>query len=273
MDTVNFETAEEHWIEIDGLKIHYREAGEGKCLVLIHAAGHSLEDFNSIFDKLKTSYRVIAIDLPGHGKSDLFDPPTFANVITLSKYIQEFSKQVVKEKAIYLGNSIGGFLSISLALASPELVKGLVLVNSGGFNEPGLIADNFTRLKGKEWITRIVWNTFPSLYIKVKNEFTKDILSRIRNNKTDNAIKTNASIWRSFLLPEHNLRERAKEIECPTFLIWGKRDPVIELKIGIQATQLIPDARLELLNTGHLPFAEDPENFFTVLKSFLETIE
>lgn len=260
-------------IDINGVQIHYKEAGNGKCLVLLHAAGHDLRDFDSIYDSLSKTYRVIAVDLPGHGESQVIEPPSSINILKLTEIIQGFAQIVVQEPAIYIGNSVGGYISISLALAQPDNVKGLVLINSGGFNEPSFITNNFTHLKGKEWITNLLWNIFPDLYIKIKNKYTTEILNRIKLNKNKNSVETNASIWRSFLYPEHDLREKAKQVQSPTLLIWGKRDPVIELKIGIHAAQTIPDARLELMNTGHLPFAEDPEKFLSILEPFLNTIQ
>ena len=92
------------------------------------------------------------------------------------------------------------------------------------------------------------------------------------NNKTDKAISVNAAIWISFVSPEHDLRVSAKSIKAPTLLVWGKFDPVIPYEIGKNIEKIIPNSKLMLLDTGHIPFAENPDMFLNILLPFLKTL-
>lgn len=79
-----------------------------------------------------------------------------------------------------------------------------------------------------------------------------------------------SELWRSFASPEHDLRGQAGSITAPTLLIWGRHDPVIPLKFGKRAAAAIPGARLEVLDTGHVPHTSDPEGFAGHLIPFAE---
>ena len=92
------------------------------------------------------------------------------------------------------------------------------------------------------------------------------------NNKTDKAISVNAAIWRSFVSPEHDLRVSAKSIKAPTLLVWGKFDPVIPYEIGKNIEKIIPNSKLMLLETDHIPFAENPDMFLNILLPFLKSL-
>src|SRR4051812_37596215 len=112
--------------------VAYSDAGSGRAvlLLLLHATLHDRHDFDPIIDALARRHRVFAIDWPGHGESaaaECITGPLLADV--LEDIVDELSlKQVV-----IIGNSVGGSAAARLAITRPELVKGLVLVNTGGF--------------------------------------------------------------------------------------------------------------------------------------------
>ncbi|MCE9598680.1 MAG: alpha/beta hydrolase [Spirochaetia bacterium] len=250
--------------------ITYREKGQGTPVIMIHATGHDHHDFDAIFPTIAETYRAIALDLPGHGESFMPSPPESATVLVMANALEEFVEGISKEPVILIGNSVGGFSAIRLALSKPGRVKALVLVNSGGFHDLTLGTRMFTRLKGTEVFTSLVWNKFPENYIKARNSHSQEILERIQRSKTVEHVAVGAAVWRSFLLPEHDLRESAKNLNTPTMLIWGELDPVIPGELGLQAAKIIPGAKIKLMKTGHTPFAEAPEEFLKHLLPFLE---
>jgi pimeloyl-ACP methyl ester carboxylesterase len=65
-------------------------------------------------------------------------------------------------------------------------------------------------------------------------------------------------MWHSFSLPEHDLRTQAESITAPTVLIWGRDDPVLPLRAGETARELIPGSRLVVIESGHLPHTTNP---------------
>jgi pimeloyl-ACP methyl ester carboxylesterase len=65
-------------------------------------------------------------------------------------------------------------------------------------------------------------------------------------------------MWRSFKLPEHDLRSRAARITAPTVLVWGRRDPIVHPRCGTAANELIAGSKLVLVDSGHAPQTTDP---------------
>lgn len=259
-------------LSVPGGTIAYRDSGRGNPVILIHAAGHDHHDFDSIAEKLKEKYRVLALDLPGHGRSSMPAAVDAATAMQMADAVEQFILKQTAEPVILIGNSVGGYSSVRFALRHPQMVRALVLVNSGGFHDPTFSGRMFTSLKGTEWFTSLMWNKFPETYLKQRNPAAEEILARIRMGKTDEAIALNASIWRSFNDPEHDLRAAAAKVNVPALLLWGESDPVIPGEIARKAVQIIPGAKLVLVNTGHSPFAEAPEEFLKHLTPFLESL-
>ena len=72
--------------------------------------------------------------------------------------------------------------------------------------------------------------------------------------------------------PDHDLRERAKNLQTPTLLVWGNNDPVIPIEIGKKAEKISPNSKLMILETGYIPLAEYPEGFLKILLPFLQRV-
>ncbi|KAK9365555.1 Alpha/Beta hydrolase protein [Lipomyces kononenkoae] len=88
--------------------------------------------------------------------------------------------------------------------------------------------------------------------------------------KTKEGGWVNASLFQSFLEPEHDLRSQAKQITVPTLLVWGVRDIIVPLDAGQYAHKLIPGSKLELFETGHVVFSSMPAEFLRVFEHFIE---
>jgi pimeloyl-ACP methyl ester carboxylesterase len=82
--------------------------------------------------------------------------------------------------------------------------------------------------------------------------------------------ETVAAVWRSFVAPESCVLDLARNIQCPSLIVSGARDPVIAPASGRAAQDAIVGARLIEMDTGHSPFAEDPDGFFAELSPFLD---
>jgi pimeloyl-ACP methyl ester carboxylesterase len=77
-------------------------------------------------------------------------------------------------------------------------------------------------------------------------------------------------LWRSFSSPEHDLRRQASSIRAPTLVVWGRRDPVIPLRVGRRVVSLIPGAQLSVFDSGHVPHTTDPQRFAAELTAFAD---
>jgi pimeloyl-ACP methyl ester carboxylesterase len=120
-------------------------------------------------------------------------------------------------------------------IAYDEQVRGLVIVDGGGFAGRPPHVRAFCALMARPGFLRAV-----------------------------------SELWRGFASPEHDLREQAPQIAAPTLVIWGRRDPVIPVKVGRRIAATIPGAQLVVLDSGHVPHTTDPDGFAAQLIPFAE---
>src|SRR6202162_313417 len=128
-------------------EVAYVQTGAGRPVVLLHATLHDRHDFDPIVEALGRRRRVVAVDWPGHGESQSTDSVTGP---LLADVLDDIVDALDLEDIVLIGNSVGGSAAARLAITRPELVRGLVLVNTGGFvpNTPFTAA--FCRLMGTE---------------------------------------------------------------------------------------------------------------------------
>ena len=107
----------------------YSQSGEGVPVVLIHGVGLRAECWYQQIDALKDDYSVFALDMPGHGESDLLDGknPTLGD---FTKKIAQFIEEVVQQPAVIVGHSMGALIALSLAIEYPELCLAIVPMNA-----------------------------------------------------------------------------------------------------------------------------------------------
>src|SRR3954469_21267294 len=117
------------FLDVDGVRLHYIERGQGDPLVLIHGNGTLIQDFtvNGLVDRLSERFRIIVFDRPGYGYSDrprgLWTPRAHATLFEHALH------QLGVEQALVLGHSWGTMAAVSLALQAPTLVSGLILLS------------------------------------------------------------------------------------------------------------------------------------------------
>ncbi|WP_211268575.1 alpha/beta fold hydrolase [Actinoplanes subtropicus] len=116
---------------MDDLRVHYKRAGSGPTVVLLHGSGSSLHGFEAVADLLVPSFDVIRPDLPGFGLTGPH-PHRDYHISTFSTIVARFLSTVGVTGAAVAGNSLGGNIAWNLALDQPRLVTALVLINATG---------------------------------------------------------------------------------------------------------------------------------------------
>ena len=249
--------------------VHYTEYGQGVPLVLLHANPGDSKDFEAVIPVLAQQYRVLALDWPGYGQSPLPIQPESVGVLFFYHVLRAFLTALALPPAFFIGNSLGGNAVARLAIESPELVRGLVLVSPGGFTSPDFISRSFCKLQGSPF--SLSPYRFASLYLKRRTATTRAMLARASTTQVAIPQMTlNRAIWRNFATSDNDLRSIAQGIKAPTLLLFGKYDPVILAnKDGKVAATIIPKAKLVTLPCGHVSFAEVPELFLAEVQPFL----
>jgi pimeloyl-ACP methyl ester carboxylesterase len=196
--------------------------------------------------------------------------PWTASAPAFADAIEDAIEALVLGPATFMGNSVGGFASARLAIRRSELVKALVLIDSGGFVPRGIPTKAFCAVMGHPGVIRRFYPRFAHRYMRASTEEDRRIEAVATALATTAAGATiTAGLWRSFSSPAHDLRWDVDKIQAPTLVVWGARDPVIPLRVGRRMASAIKGAELVVLDAGHVPYATHPQAFLDAVLPFL----
>lgn len=270
-------TVEEGSVEVGGLRLHYVAAGgaatglktSGLSVVLVHGLGGSTLLWRLNIPALATSHRVIALDLPGHGHSE--KPLADYSVGFLAEALAGLLDALGLERVALVGHSLGGHVCLRLALAQPERVARLVLVDAGGlgreintdFLQPMLAG---VSREATETMLRGLFHN-PALVTRPMVDATHETLAQPGAWEALVAAVGRAATGDS---QSEVLLDRVGELNMPVLLVWGGADTVIPPAHGYAAQAAIPGAELWLAEkAGHCPQLEAAEAFNARVAAFL----
>lgn len=271
----------EERIELDGVTTRYLTAGDGPPVVLLHALGESSFDWRPVMPRLATTCTVFALDLPGLGPPD--EKADYSGK-GLAAVVRAFLDSQGIDRFALVGNSLGGLVAIRVALANPERVTRLMLVNSAGLGEEVSSALLLTGLPMLGELT-VAWGSTPIggvhqawtranlLFADVRNvpEAWLEEQKRLAatpgfNRATLQALRADLEGNRQRDIVLHEL----PKLSMPTLVVWGMQDKVFPPSHGRAAVDKLQKGSLELIeNCGHLPQVEKPEEFARLLEDFL----
>jgi pimeloyl-ACP methyl ester carboxylesterase len=254
-------------IQTSNGRLSYDELGDGPPIVLLPSGGHERSDYDELRVLLAPEMRTIAVDWPAHGDSPPASSPVTA--MLLADLAEEAVAELAPGGAIVMGNSVGGFAAARIAVRRPDLVRGLVIVDGGGFSTRPPQERIFCSLMSRPGFLRAIYPLFARAYMRVQTDADRRALdAAVRTTRTDAGLAAVAGLWGSFTSPEHDLRADVAVLGAPTLVIWGRRDPVIPLRAGRRIAGLIPGAQIAVLDTGHVPHTSDPEGVASHLLPF-----
>jgi len=254
--------------KVYGQKIHYMEAGSGPTVILLHGLGGDLSNWSSTVGPLSEKYHVIVPDQIGFGRSD--KPLINYRVGTLIDFLDGLYKELKINKASLVGNSLGGWTAAAFALAHPEKVERLVLVDAAGFAlEKGF--DPYT-LNGLNPSTREGMAQVLSLITYNKQMFSNPaVIDAAFARKI--AAGDGYTIQRfvdSIIHSEDVLDNRLSGIKQPTLIIWGREDGLTPMALGERFKKEILGSELLIIDKcGHVPQIEKAAEFNAALVKFL----
>ncbi len=240
-------------------KFSYTEAGEGQPIIVLHGLMGRLSNFDGVFNYFsKNGYKVIIPELP------IYKLPLLkTNVRSLSKFLKEFMTFKKIDKAILLGNSLGGHIALYFTKLNLKNVAGLVLTGSSGLYEKSM-GDTYPKRGNYEYIKSKAQDVFYRPEVATK-EVVDEIFETV--NDRNKALRTLA-IAKSAI--RHNMAIDLPDMNTPVCIIWGKNDGVTPPEVGEDFEKLLPDANLYWIDKcGHAPMMEHPEEFNKILENWL----
>lgn len=263
------------YVETSAGRVWYTDQGEGPPVVLLSANLHDHTDYETVTGPLVAAgYRTVAVDWPGHGQSDPPVPPGTVTAAGLADVLGEVAARLDLGPAFCIGNSVGGYAAARLALDRPDLVAGLVLVNTGGFIRPTPLTRAVCRILGTPWLARRLLPVLVPRYMRPGSDpDLQRITGRVQGlARTPAGAATAAALWRSFADPSYDLRAQAPRLAAPVLLICGVQDVIYPRAVVRQTYAAIPGSTLRTFPTGHVVFAADPDGFLAEVLPFLTAV-
>ncbi|KQL47204.1 hypothetical protein AN963_13060 [Brevibacillus choshinensis] len=259
------------YTQVGSLSIHYRTAGEGAPLILLHGLGNNSQSWSRQLAGLQDHFQVIAWDTPGYGDSS--DPdPEFRTFGELADILKGFIDSLGFKKVFLLGHSMGSTLAMDFCSKYPEYVEALILAAStrGGRTNP---ETNERKLKNR---LHNVENLPPQELAELR---TPDMFSPYAPPEAIAEAKRIMSMVRppgyrsvAYSLYHADQTEKLSSITMPTMLICGEDDKVTPVAESRIVEQGIAGSSLELIaRAGHLCYIEQPEEFNRLVLTFLQT--
>ena len=278
--------ANSRYIELrGGRRIHVIEVGDGPSLVLLHGSGTSSLSLLPVLERLR-GVRAIAVDRPGFGLSDAMRVPRARFREAAVDFLDEVLDELGLEKPALAGNSMGGTWALWYALARPERVRRLVLLGSAPLlphtRAPAPLRVMTTPVVG-DVLTRVMKPNPKRLIQLMASVGEKETIVRypelidalVAVGGDPLAATTNLAELRAVITPlgfRSSARVSTEElgrVTVPTLLIWGDHDPVGAVEVAQVTASAIPDAQLELLDAGHVPYLGHPERASEQVSGFV----
>lgn len=264
------------FIELDSMQVHYRVEGSGKPIVLIHGTGSCLQTWNGWTDSLiKNNFQVIRLDMPAFGLTG----PRNDNDYSVQKYIDFLDTFLIKigvDSFALSGNSLGGEIAWRYALAHPEKVTKLILVDPAGFyskdKSGGAIIFKIAKIN---WLASLMDKMDTKVIVKktLKDVYEDD--SKISDDwiqmyydmsmREGNRESFSARVQQIGKEPVLNLAS----IYMPTLIQWGREDKLIDIS-QLNHFRAIPNNKVIIYEKcGHSPQEEIPAQSVSDAMQFL----
>jgi pimeloyl-ACP methyl ester carboxylesterase len=251
------------WAQVAGQNIYYIEQGkQGLPIIFVHGAAGNHLVWGLQARALGERGRAVALDLPGHGRSD---PPGRESVEAYRDVVLGLLDALGFERAVIVGHSMGGAIAQTLALSHPDRVAGLGLVGTGA------------RLRVLPAILEGVLNNFNAVSeMVVEHSYTTDLDPEFRKRAEEEFRTCPPSVtYGDFsACNQFDVMARLAEIRAPTLVVCGREDRMTPVKYSVYLATNIPQAYLVLMDhAGHSVMIEQPDELNTTLLDFVEFLK
>lgn len=273
------------FVELEpGLNVHYRDEGksDGKVMILIHGSNASLHTWEPWVARLGKDYRIISLDLPGHGLTGthpggVYDYPVFVDVI------DDLMTKLGIPQAVIGGNSMGGGTAWMFALAHPDKTEAVLLVDAAGApawqSKKTPIGFRAMRMPVVKELARFI---APRSMFESSIRTSMSVQSKIDDRLIDRYWELNRypgnreATMKRFALPHNNWaasKEKMAAIKVPVMIMWGEEDNLIPVSSARWFADAILGSKLVIYpGVGHIPMEEVPERSAADVKAWLDAL-
>jgi pimeloyl-ACP methyl ester carboxylesterase len=275
---------EESFYNHEGVKIRFREMGQGRPVVFIHGFGAALDTWRYITDSLKVDHRLVLLDLKGHGFSDR-PPDEKYSFNDQADIVLGLARHLGLKDIVLVGHSFGSIVAVVAALRASESpglnITGLVVID--GALEPKYVPFflNLLRVPLLGWLsvklttapfrTRLMLRRAFYDDSKVTDDLVELYAKYQRIAGTEHAMITTARQ----IVPENVslLKEKLAMLKIPVLNIWGEQDVIIKRPGAESVCKILPQCRRAVIpDSGHIPHEETPAKVIPLLREFMDQL-
>lgn len=259
-------------IHVNGLTVSYNEEGQGSPIILIHGFCGSKKYWDNVIFKLADHFRVIALDLPGHGESSNLEGNS--SIEDFADHIKKLLDYLNVTKVTMFGHSLGGYVTLAFAEKFGHMLNGFSLIHSTA------LPDSYEAKKGRDasvekverdGIRAFIDGLIPKLFSPDNQDrHQKDIIKAKEigyNTSSQGAMKTLVAMKNR---PDRNfILEKA---EIPILLLAGEKDQIIspEKTFSVNNTNIKP---VVIKDSGHMSMYENPAELINNIVEYMNSLK
>jgi pimeloyl-ACP methyl ester carboxylesterase len=246
-------------LTVNGESLYYAESGtHGPTVVLVHGSGGDHTTWSPQLAGLSSAARIVALDLPGHGASGGEGCDTVADYAAT---VRRFLTALGGGPVVLGGHSLGGAVSLTLALDTPDLLRGLVLVGTGA------------RLRVLPALFDILARDYPeAVAFMTDHAWSAASPGELKQRGRETVSATHPSVTRGDFLAcdSFDVIARLGEIRLPSLVVVGGEDRLTPPKYSDYLARSLADAKLEVIErAGHFVSLEQPDAVNRAVRDFL----
>jgi len=280
------ETLKTHWaggasrfLDVDGMKVHYRDEGSGDPVLLLHGTGASLHTWDAWAGALTAAgRRVVRLDLPAFGLTGP-NPSGDYRIDAYVDFLDHFAAGLGIARFALGGNSLGGQIAWRYAVAHPAKVSALILVDAAGYprTEPPPLAFRLGKIPALAWLAAhldprwLVERTLRESYGD-PSKVTPALIDRY----TELALRpgNRAAFGARTAVPADDRTAELRNLKMPTLILWGALDRLIPVGDARRFAADIAGAELHIYDgLGHVCMEEDGQRTVADVRAFLSRQE
>ncbi|MCP4541626.1 MAG: alpha/beta hydrolase [Chloroflexi bacterium] len=248
--------------------VHYETIGRGRPVIMLHGWLESWDHWLGTMESLASHYKAYALDFWGFG-----DSGKQTGSFSVNDYVEmvdQFMARLGIKDAPIIGHSMGGTVSLGVALDHPERVQKVAVVGSP------IVGDGlslFLRLSARRSLAGLFYQIFPLSARILSPIYARDWKTWYKMFESGLSRTTLASFYYSIAsLRQTDLRPRLKEIKVPVMGIYGRTDRIVDpnqSKVLAQGVSIVDIRNFE--GSGHFPMLDEPEQFYQALHEFLQS--
>jgi pimeloyl-ACP methyl ester carboxylesterase len=273
--------AHQHDAVVRGRRLHYVDygAGDEEPVLFVHGLGGCWQNWLENIPRFGASRRVIAVDLPGFGDSEM--PRGYITITGFAGVVEDLCERLGLGRIDVVGNSMGGFVGAEMALRYPARVDRLVLVAAAGitsanvYRRPTVVAGRIvaaivTNTAARHrWIARRPTARHIALALVARHPalLKPDAVFEGLMRGTGREGFNDALVG----LLEYDFRDRLEGVRAPTLVIWGEQDTLLPAEDAREFERRMPNTSVLMMrDTGHVPMFERPRAFNDAVIEFIE---